>query len=73
MTETEMAIIKRVVTRCVELCEELGNDVENGNGLEDFFKMKGNHDGPIAWACAEFIQKEFGLLDEPYYLPKMYR
>lgn len=57
-----------VIEKCIEICKDVGEDVENGN---IFFtekelneNVKNSHLGPIAWYAADEINKYFGWSKE---------
>ena len=55
-----------VILECVRICSLVAEDVENGNGMEEFFKEFHNHPGPIASLCEALILTRFNLPLDSY-------
>ena len=55
-----------IVRECVEVVNDFGEDVENGDIFRDrnqnlLNDIQSNHLGPLVWAAAEHIKKHFGV------------
>jgi hypothetical protein len=59
----ERIFAKKLLDRCIAICEEIAEDVDNGNIFSDNDRYEKYLDrfsaGPIE--CADKIRKEFGL------------
>ena len=55
-----------IVRECVEVVNDFGEDVENGDIFRDknqnlLKDIQSNHLGPLVWAAPEHIKKHFGV------------
>jgi hypothetical protein len=67
MEEWEQKFAELIVRECIEVVNDFGEDVENGDIFQsaenqDLLKdISSNHLGPLVWAAAEHIKKHFGV------------